>query len=71
MSEGKTNGPIRIVLNEAKELYDEGNVTVLDVVDSETFEKLDYKISGAERIEPENIKERYSQLPEDQRVLAY
>jgi len=71
MSEGQTNGPIRIALDEAKDLYDEENITVLDVVDSETFEKLDYKIKGAERIEPENIKDKYSQLPDDQHVLAY
>ena len=71
MSEGQKNGPIRIALDKAKELYDEENVTVLDVVDSETFDELDYKIRGAERINPEDIKEKYTQLPEDQRVLAY
>lgn len=71
MSEGQNNVPIRIALEEAKELYDDENVTVLDVVDSETFQELDYKIRGAERINPENIKDKYTQLPEDQRVLAY
>jgi len=71
MSEGQKNGPIRIALDKAKELYDQENVTVLDVVDSETFNELDYKIKGAERINPENIKEEYTQLPEDQRVLTY
>jgi rhodanese-related sulfurtransferase len=71
MSEGQNNGPVRIALDKAKDLYDDENVTVLDVVDSETFEKLDYKIKGAERINPEDIKEEYTQLPEDQHVLAY
>jgi hypothetical protein len=71
MSEGQKNGPVRIALDKAKDLYDDENVTVLDVVDSETFEKLDYKIKGAERINPEDIKEEYTQLPEDQHVLAY
>jgi rhodanese-related sulfurtransferase len=71
MSEGQKNGPIRIALEEAKELYNKENVTVLDVVDSETFDELDYKIKGAERINPEDIKEEYTQLPEDQHVLAY
>jgi len=71
MSEGQKNGPIRIALEEAKELYDEENVTILDVVDSESFDEFDFKIRGAERINPEDIKEKYTQLPEDQRVLAY
>jgi rhodanese-related sulfurtransferase len=71
MSEEQNNGPIRIALDKAKELYDEENVTVLDVVDTETFNELDYKVKGAKRINPENIKEEYEQLPEDQHVLAY
>ncbi|MGD8403958.1 MAG: hypothetical protein PVJ21_09870 [Anaerolineales bacterium] len=71
MSEGQNNGPVRIALDKAKDLYDEENVTVLDVVDSETFEKLDYKIEGAERINPEAIADEYQQLPEEQPVLAY
>lgn len=71
MSEGQKNGPIRIALDKAKELYDEKGVTVLDVVDSETFEELDYKIEGAARINPEDIKEEYTQLPEGQHVLVY
>ena len=71
MSEGKNNGPVRIALDKAKEMYDEEDVTVLDVIDSETFDKLDYKIEGAERIKPEDIADEYQQLPEDQPVLAY
>lgn len=71
MSEGKGNGPIRIALDKAKKLYDQEDVTVLDVVDSETFNELDYKIKGAERINPEDIKEEYAQLPKDRHVLAY
>lgn len=71
MSEGQKNDPVRIALDKAKELYDQENVTVLDVIDSGTFEKLDYKIEGAEHIKPEDIADDYQQLPEDQHVLAY
>lgn len=71
MNEGKSNGPIRIALDKAKKLYDQEDVTVLDVVDSENYNEFDYEIKGAERINPEDIKEEYTQLPEDQRVLAY
>lgn len=71
MSEQNGQGRIRIALERAKELYDEEKVTVLDVVDSETFAELPYKIEGAIRINPEDIQEEYTQLPEDRRVLAY
>jgi rhodanese-related sulfurtransferase len=71
MSEGHWQGRVRIALEEAKQLYDQGNVTVLDVVDSETYAKLPYKIKGTVRINPQDIKEQYTQLPRDQRVLAY
>ena len=56
MSEGQENGRIRIALDKAKELYDEENVTVLDVVDTEDYDDFDYQIEGAERINPEDIK---------------
>jgi len=71
MSEGQKNGPVRIALDKAKKLYDQEDITVIDVVDTDTFEKLDYKIEGAERINPEDIEDEYQKLPEDQPVLAY
>jgi rhodanese-related sulfurtransferase len=71
MSEGQKNRSVRITIDEAKKLYDEEEVTVLDVVDSVTFDKLDYKIKGAERINPKDVAEEYQQLPKDQTVLAY
>jgi len=70
MSEEHRQGRVRIALEEAKQLYDQGNVTVLNVVDSESFAEITYKIKGAVRINPENIKDQYTQLPKDQRVLA-
>ncbi|MFL7871619.1 MAG: rhodanese-like domain-containing protein [Anaerolineales bacterium] len=71
MSEEHRQGRVRIALEEAKQLYDRGDVTILDVVDSESYTELSYKIEGAVRIKPENIKDQYTQLPKDQRVLAY
>lgn len=71
MSEEHRQGRVRIAFEEAKQLYDQGIVTVLDVVDSESFAEITYKIKGAVRINPENIKDQYTQLPKDQRVLAY
>jgi rhodanese-related sulfurtransferase len=71
MSDGKEQGRIRISVEEAKKLYDEGNVTVLDVIDTGTFEKIPYKVKDAVRIAPEDFKEEYSKLPKDRHVLAY
>ena len=68
-NEGKE--PIRVSLEEAKEAYDEGDVTVLDAVDTGTYEELSYKIEGAVRIAPEDIGEEYDSLPKDKAVYAY
>jgi len=70
MSEGQKPSPVRIALEKAKQLYDQGSVTVLDVVDSESYAELSYKIKGVVRINPEDIKDQYTQLPKDQLVLA-
>lgn len=63
--------PIRVSLEEAKEAYDEGDITVLDAVDTGTYEELSYKIEGAVRIAPEDIGEEYDSLPKDKAVYAY
>ena len=63
--------PIRVSLEEAKEAYDEGDVTILDAVDTGTYEELSYKIEGAVRIAPEDIGEEYDSLPKDKAVYAY
>lgn len=71
MSEGQKKGPIRIAADKAKQLYDQGNATILDVVDTDKYNKLSYKIKGAVRINPEDIADEYTQLPQDRTVLAY
>lgn len=71
MSDGQKPKRIRISLKDAKHLYDEGNITVLDVVDTETYNELSYKVKGAVRISPEDFKEEYTQLPKGRLVLAY
>lgn len=63
--------PIRVSLEEAKEAYDDGDITVLDAVDTGTYEELSYKIEGAVRIAPEDIGEEYDSLPKDKAVYAY
>jgi rhodanese-related sulfurtransferase len=63
--------PIRIPVKEAHERYDQGNVTVLDVLDPEDFEQLSYRIKDALRIDPREISDEYEQLPQNKTVLTY
>jgi len=71
MSNGQKPKRLRVSLEEAKHLYDEEDVKVLDVVDTENYNDLSYKVDGAVRINPEDFKEEYTQLPKDKLVLAY
>ena len=71
MSNNKKRKPLRISLEEAKERYDEGDVTILDVVDPSPYEKLSYRIKGAVRIDPRNIADEFDRLPKARTVLTY
>lgn len=71
MSNDQKPKRIRISLEAAKHLYDEGNVTVLDVVDTETYNELSYRVKDAVRINPEDFKDGYTQLPKNRLVLVY
>lgn len=62
---------IRISPEEAKAQYDEGDVTVLDVVDTHVYERFSYQVKGAVRIDPEEISDAYERLPKDLAVLTY
>jgi len=63
--------PIRVSPQEAKEIYDEEDVTVLDVIDTVSYDHFSYQIEGAVRINPEDIVDEYGKLPEDRTVLTY
>lgn len=63
--------PIRISVDEVKARYDEGEITVLDVVDPGTYEELSHQIKGAVRIDPRDISDEFEQLPKDRAVFAY
>lgn len=71
MSSSSERRPIRISVEEAKERYDENEVTVVDVVDPETYERLSQQIEGAVRIDPREISDELEQVSEDHTVLAY
>jgi rhodanese-related sulfurtransferase len=63
--------PLRLSLEEAKELPDNEPVTVLDVVDPGSYEQTSDQIAGAVRIDPRDVTEEYGQLSQDRTVLSY
>ena len=71
MSENRERRPLRISVEEAKERYDENEVTVVDVVDPGTYERLDQQIRGAVRIDPRKISDNLDEVPEEHTVLTY
>jgi rhodanese-related sulfurtransferase len=71
MSDNQAMEPIRISVEEAKKRFDAKTATILDVVDTDVYRRLSYRIQGAERINPEYLVEEFSRLPKDRAVLAY
>ncbi|MGW8251838.1 MAG: rhodanese-like domain-containing protein [Anaerolineales bacterium] len=63
--------PLRIPVEQAKSRAEDGSATFLDVVDPGAYEKIDYKIKGALRIDPREIEEEYERLPRQEDILAY
>jgi rhodanese-related sulfurtransferase len=63
--------PVRISVDEAKNRANQDEITILDVVDPGAYEKIDYQIEGAVRIDPREIKEEYERLPGEDNILAY
>ena len=71
MSSTHGGRPLRISVDEAKALYDEQEVTVLDVVSPDTRDRLSQQIKGAVRVDPGDISGAINRVPEDHTVLAY
>jgi rhodanese-related sulfurtransferase len=62
---------LRIDPTEAKELVDAGEAIILDVVSPMAWEQLDHAIQGAVRIAPDELRERWGELPRERAVIAY
>jgi rhodanese-related sulfurtransferase len=71
MTDQNTHKPIRISIEDARERYEKGEATVLDVVDTDAYQRFPYKIQGAVRINPEDVPDEFSRLPKDRSVLTY
>jgi rhodanese-related sulfurtransferase len=62
---------LRIDSAEAKERVDAGQAIILDVVSPMAWEQLDRAVAGAIRISPEEIGQRWSELPREREIIAY
>jgi len=63
-------GP-RIDAAEAKALADSGKAIILDVVASHVWPAMTRTIQGSIRIPPEEIKDRFGELPRDKTIITY
>lgn len=70
MTTARVVGP-RIDVAEAKALVDSGEAIILDVVASHVWPSISRTIRGSIRIAPEEIKDRFGELPRDKIIIAY
>lgn len=66
-----TENELRISVDEAKAKIDAGSALVLDLVQPGAWSELDGAIEGAVRIPPDEIEERYGELPIEPEIIAY
>jgi rhodanese-related sulfurtransferase len=62
---------LRIDPADAKRRVDAGEAIILDVVSPLAWEQLDRAIRGAIRIAPDEVGERWGELPRERAVIAY
>jgi rhodanese-related sulfurtransferase len=62
---------LRIDPTEAKARVDAGEAIILDVVSPLAWQQLDRTIKGAIRIAPDELGERWGELPREREVIAY
>ena len=70
MGKVRVVGP-RIEAAEAKAMVDTGEAIILDVVASHVWPAMTRTIQGSIRIPPEQIQERFSELPRDKTIIIY
>jgi rhodanese-related sulfurtransferase len=70
MANVRVAGP-RIEAAEAKAMVDAGEAIVLDVVASHVWPAMARTIQDSIRIPPEEIRERFGELPRAKTIIAY
>ena len=62
---------LRIDPADAKARVDAGEAIILDVVSPMAWEQLDRAIRGAVRIAPDELGDRWGELPRERAIIAY
>ena len=62
---------LRIDATDAQARVDAGEAIVLDVVSPLAWEQLDRAVHGAVRISPDELGERWQELPRERTIIAY
>ena len=70
MSKVRVVGP-RIEVAEAKAMVDADEALILDVVASQVWPSMTRTIQGSARIPPDEIGNRFDELPRDKAIIAY
>ncbi len=70
MAIGRVIGP-RIDVGQAKAMLDRGEAIILDSVASHIWPSMARIIRGAIRIAPEEIQDRFGELPVEKAIIVY
>jgi rhodanese-related sulfurtransferase len=62
---------LRIDPADAKRRVDAGEAIIFDVVSPMAWEQLDRSVQGAVRISPDELGERWQELPRERAIIAY
>ncbi len=62
---------VRIDVAEAKAKLESGEALALDVVQPRSWEEIDGAVQGAVRIAPQEIGQRFGELPLDLEIITY
>ena len=62
---------LRIEPADAKERVDAGDAIILDVVSPMAWEQLDRVIQESVRLAPDELGERWGELPRERAIIAY
>ena len=65
------HGGVGIGVAEARGKLDAGEAVALDVVQPPAWDRIDGAVKGAVRIPPDEISQRFGELPRDLDIIAY
>ena len=65
------DGELRIEAAEARTKLDSGDAVALDVVQPGAWEQVDGALRGAVRIPPQEVEQRFAELPLDLDIITY